>query len=201
MTPKNEGYLVPTVIEKTNQGERAYDIYSRLLKDRIIFLGTPIDDGVANIIVAQLLFLQQDDPEKDINMYINSPGGHITSGYAILDTMKFMKPKIATYCIGQACSMSAILLMAGTKGMRYALPHSRIMIHQPRGGAEGVATDMQIQLEEMMGMKRTLNQFIADSTGQPLSKVEKDVERDYFMSSEMAKEYGIIDEVVGKPKS
>lgn len=193
-------YLVPMVIEKTNQGERSFDIYSRLLKDRIIFLGTAIDDDVANVIVAQLLFLQQDDPEKEISMYINSPGGHITSGYAILDTMRFMKPPVATYCIGQACSMGAILLMAGTKGKRYALPHSRIMIHQPRGGAEGVATDMKIQLEEMLNMKKTLNQFIADSSGQPLSKVEQDAERDYFMSAEAAKEYGLIDQVVGKAR-
>lgn len=194
---RNEGYLVPMVVETSRSGERAYDIYSRLLKDRIIFIGTPIDDTVANLIVAQLLYLQQEDSEKEISMYINSPGGVITSGYAIMDTMKFLKPAIATYCIGQAASMAAILLTCGTKGKRYALPHSRIMIHQPRGGFEGVASDMEIQIKEIMLMKKTLNGIIASTSGQPLSKVEKDVERDYFMSATEAQEYGIVDTVVG----
>lgn len=195
---KKVGYLVPTIIEADGRGERAYDIYSRLLKDRIIFLGDEVNDMTANLIVAQLLFLQSSDPDKEIHFYINSPGGSITSGYAILDTMRIVKPVINTYCVGQACSMGAILLTCGTKGHRFALEHSRIMIHQPRGGFEGVATDMAIQFQEIQGMKDTLNRIISDTTGQSLERVQKDVERDYFMSAQAAKEYGLVDEVLKK---
>ena len=189
-------YLVPMVIETTGRGERAYDIYSRLLKDRVLFIGTPIDDMVANLVVAQLLFLQMEDPEKDIHVYINSPGGSITSGLAIYDTMQFLKCDVATYCIGQAASMGAVLLCAGTKGKRYSLPNSRVMIHQPWGGVQGVEADIRIQAREILNLKERLNRIIAKHTGQDVAKIEKDTDRDYFMSAEEAKSYGIVDEVV-----
>ncbi len=188
--------LVPMVIEQTGRSERAYDIYSRLLKDRVVFIGTPIDDMVANLIVAQLLFLQMEDPEKEIHIYINSPGGSITSGLAIYDTMQFLKPAVSTYCIGQAASMGAVLLAAGTKGKRYALPNSRVMIHQPWGGVQGVATDINIQAREIQNLKDRLNQILGRHTGQAVPKIEKDTDRDYFMSAEEAKAYGLVDEVV-----
>lgn len=188
--------LIPMVIEQTGRGERAYDIYSRLLKDRVIFIGTPIDDNVANLIVAQLLFLQMENPEKDVHLYINSPGGSITSGLAIYDTMQFLKPDVNTYCIGQAASMGAVLLAAGTKGKRYSLPNSRIMIHQPWGGVQGVAADINIQAKEIQHLKERLNRILAKHSGQEVSKIEKDSDRDYFMSAEEAKAYGLVDEVV-----
>ena len=188
--------LIPMVIEQTGRTERAYDIYSRLLKDRVLFIGTPIDDNVANLVVAQLLFLQMEDSEKDIHLYINSPGGHITSGLAIYDTIQFLKPDVCTYCIGQAASMGAVLLAAGTKGKRYALPNSRIMIHQPWGGVQGVATDINIQAKEIQQLKDRLNNILAKHTGKDVAKVEKDSDRDFFMSAEEAKNYGLVDEVV-----
>ncbi len=190
--------LVPIVIEQTPRGERAYDIYSRLLKDRIILLGFPIDDHIANLVVAQLLFLESEDPEKDIYLYINTPGGSVTAGMAIYDTMQYIKPDVVTICVGQAASMGAVLLSAGTKGKRYALPHSRIMIHQPIGGIQGQATDIIIHAEEIKRIKKMLNEILSKHTGQPLEKIEKDVERDYFMSAEEAKEYGIVDRVIEK---
>lgn len=190
--------LVPIVIEQTPRGERAYDIYSRLLQDRIVLLGYPIDDHVANLIVAQLLFLEAQDPEKDIYMYINSPGGSVTAGMAIYDTMQYIKPDVVTICIGQAASMGAVLLAAGAPGKRYALPHSRIMIHQPLGGITGQATDIIIHAEEIKRIKHMLNEILSKHTGQPLERIERDVERDYFMSSEEAKEYGIVDRVIAK---
>lgn len=189
-------YLVPMVIEQTGRGERAYDIYSRLLKDRIVFIGTPIDDVISNLIIAQILFLQMDDPDKDINVYINSPGGSVTAGLAIYDTMQFVKCDIATYCVGQAASMGALLLCAGTKGKRYTLPHARVMIHQPWGGAQGSASDIGIQAREILKMKEELNRILVKHTGQSLEKVEKDTDRDYFMSAKESKEYGIVDEVI-----
>ncbi len=195
MKEKNQT-LVPIVVEQTTRGERAYDIYSRLLKDRIVFIGTPIDDNVANLIIAQILFLQSEDSEKDINVYINTPGGSVTSGLAIYDTMQFVKPDIATYCVGQAASMGALLLAAGTKGKRFALPHARIMIHQPWGGVQGAAEDIHIQAKEILRLRDKINELIARHTNQPLEKVRKDTDRDYFMSAEEAKEYGIIDEVI-----
>lgn len=188
----------PTVIENTGKGERAYDIYSRLLKDRIIFLGSEINDQIANSVVAQLLFLEAEDPEKDITMYINSPGGVITAGMAIYDTMNYIKPDIQTVCIGQAASMGALLLTAGTKGKRYALENSRIMIHQPLGGAKGQATDIAIQAKEILRMKESLSQIMANQTGQTIEKIMDDTERDNFMSAEEAKEYGLIDKVFSK---
>ena len=188
--------LVPMVIEQTGRGERAYDIYSRLLKDRVIFIGTPIDDNVANLVVAQLLFLQMEEPEKDIHIYINSPGGSITSGLAIYDTIQFLKPDVCTYCIGQAASMGAVLLAAGTKGKRYALPNSRVMIHQPWGGVQGVAADINIQAREIQNLKEKLNDILSKHTGQPAAKIEKDTDRDYFMSANEAKNYGLVDDVV-----
>jgi len=188
--------LIPIVIEQTGRTERAYDIYSRLLKDRIIFIGTPIDDHVANTVIAQLLFLQTDDPEKDIHVYINSPGGVVSSGLAIYDTMQYVKPDIATYCLGQAASMGALLLSAGAKSKRFALPHSRIMIHQPMGGFQGQATDIEIHAREILKMKETLNRILADHTSQPYDKIQADTERDFFMSAEEAKEYGIVDDVI-----
>ncbi len=188
--------LIPIVIEQTGRTERAYDIYSRLLKDRIIFIGSPIDDMVANTVIAQLLFLQTEDPEKDIHIYINSPGGVVSSGLAIYDTMQFVKSDIATYCIGQAASMGALLLSAGTKGKRYVLPHSRIMIHQPMGGFHGQATDVEIHAKEILKMKETLNEILSKHTGQPLGKLQIDTERDFFMSAKDAREYGIVDEVI-----
>lgn len=188
--------IVPIVIEQTGRTERVYDIYSRLLKDRIIFIGTEINDQVANVVIAQLLFLQTEDPEKDIHIYINSPGGMVSSGLAIYDTMQYVKPDIATYCIGQASSMASILLAAGTKGKRFALPHSRVMIHQPIGGFYGQATDVEIHAREILKMKDLLNNILSKHTGQPINKIQKDTERDFFMSAEEAKEYGIVDEVI-----
>ncbi|MEK7268515.1 MAG: ATP-dependent Clp endopeptidase proteolytic subunit ClpP [Nitrospirota bacterium] len=190
--------LVPIVIEQTNRGERAYDIYSRLLKDRIIFLGAPIDDVVANLVIAQLLFLEAEDPEKDINLYINSPGGSVTSGLGIYDTMQYVKPPISTICLGQATSMGALLLAAGTKGKRFALPNTRILIHQPMGGFQGQATEIDIHAREILKMRERLNEILAKHTGQPLDKIALDTERDYFMSGEEAKKYGLIDEVIAR---
>ncbi|MFA9559558.1 ATP-dependent Clp endopeptidase proteolytic subunit ClpP [Evansella sp. AB-rgal1] len=190
--------LVPTVIEQTNRGERAYDIYSRLLKDRIIMLGSAIDDNVANSIVAQLLFLAADDPDKDISLYINSPGGSITAGMAIYDTMQFIKPKVQTICIGMAASMGAFLLSAGEPGKRFALPNSEVMIHQPLGGAQGQATDIEIHARRIVEMKKKLNQILSERTGQPIEVIERDTERDNFMTAEAAKNYGLIDEVMEK---
>lgn len=191
--------LIPTVIEKTVGGERAYDIYSRLLKDRIIFLGGPIDDHVANLVIAQLLFLTNEDPKKDIYLYINSPGGVITSGMAIYDTMQFIKPDVATICIGMAASMGAFLLAGGAKGKRFALPNSEIMIHQPSGGAEGQATDIEISAKRILKMRSKLNEIMAKNTGQKISKIELDVERDFFMGADEAVTYGIVDSVITKP--
>ena len=188
--------LIPMVVEQSNRGERAYDIYSRLLKDRIIFLGSAIDDEVANLIVAQMLFLESEDPEKDINFYINSPGGVVTAGMAIYDTIQYIKPDVATVCIGQAASMGALLLTAGTAGKRFALPNARIMIHQPLGGAQGQATDIKIQATEILRMKDVLNEILAKHTGQDIEKVAADTERDFFMSGQQALEYGIVDRVV-----
>jgi ATP-dependent Clp protease, protease subunit len=190
--------LIPMVIEQTGRGERAYDIYSRLLKERIIFLGTEINDDVSNLIIAQLLFLQSEDAEKDISIYINSPGGMVTSGMAIYDTMQFLKCPITTYCVGQAASMGAVLLAAGTKGKRFALPNARIMIHQPLGGSHGQATDIEIQTKEILRMKKRLNEILADHTGKPIKTIEKDTDRDFFMSAEEAVKYGLVDEVVTK---
>ena len=186
---------VPYVIEQTHRGERSYDIYSRLLKDRIVMLGTEIDDDVANVIVAQLLFLESEDPDKDINLYINSPGGSVTAGLAIYDTMQYVKPQVSTICVGQAASMGAVLLLAGAKGKRYALPSSRIMIHQPLGGARGQATDIEIQAREILRMRAKLNELIVKHTGQSIERVEKDTDRDFFMGATEAKAYGILDEV------
>ncbi len=188
--------VIPIVIEQTGRSERAYDIYSRLLKDRIIFLGTAIDDVVANTVVAQILFLQTEDPDKDIHVYVNSPGGIVTAGLAIYDTMQYVKPNIATYCIGQAASMGALLLAAGTKGKRYSLPHARVMLHQPMGGFQGQATDIEIHAKEILKMKDTLNGIISRHTAQPLEKIRTDTDRDFFMSAHEAKEYGIVDEVI-----
>jgi ATP-dependent Clp protease protease subunit len=192
--------IIPIVIEQTGRAERAYDIYSRLLKDRIIFVGTGIDDNIANIVIAQLLFLQTEDPEKDIHLYVNSPGGIVSSGLAIYDTMQYVKPDIATYCIGQAASMGALLLCAGTKGKRFALPNSRIMLHQPMGGFHGQATDVEIHAREILRMKETLNGILSFHTGQSLEKIQADTDRDFFMSGEEAKEYGIVDEVISSIK-
>lgn len=188
--------IIPYVIEQSGRGERVYDIYSRLLKDRIIFLGTPIDDYVANLLIAQLLFLESEDPEKDINIYINSPGGSVTAGLAIYDTMQYIKPDITTLCIGQAASMGAILLAAGTKGKRYSLPHSRIMIHQPMGGSYGQASDIAIQAKEILRMRESLNLILANHTGQPLDKIQADTDRDFFMSGEESRLYGLVDHVM-----
>ena len=194
--------LVPMVVEQSARGERAYDIYSRLLKDRVIFIGTPIDDNVSNLIIAQLLFLQNEDPDKEISIYINSPGGSVTAGLAIYDTMQFVKPAVATYCVGQAASMGALLLCAGAKGKRFALPAARIMIHQPWGGVQGAASDISIQAREILRLRERLNELLVRHTGQPLDKIEKDTDRDYFMSADEAKTYGIVDEVIypGKAK-
>ncbi|MGE5197282.1 MAG: ATP-dependent Clp endopeptidase proteolytic subunit ClpP [Deltaproteobacteria bacterium] len=193
--------LVPMVIEQTSRGyERAYDIYSRLLKDRIVFIGTPIDDNVANLIIAQMLFLQMEDVNKDINVYINSPGGSVTAGLAIYDTMQFVKCNVATYCVGQASSMGAVLLSAGTKGKRFALPNSRIMIHQPWGGIEGAAADISIHAREILKLRDKINQLLSKHTGASLEKIEKDTDRDFFMSSQEAKDYGLIDEVIVQQK-
>jgi len=193
--------LVPIVVEQTARGERAYDIYSRLLKDRIVFIGTPIDDVISNLIIAQLLFLQMEDADRDINVYINTPGGSVTAGLAIYDTMQFVKPAVATYCVGQATSMGALLLSAGTKGKRFALPNSRIMIHQPWGGVQGAAADISIQAREILRLREKINEVLVKHTGQSLDKIQRDSDRDYFMSAEEAKAYGIVDEVIyGKHK-
>ena len=194
-------YYVPMVVENSSRGERAYDIYSRLLKERIIFLGGPIDDSVANVVVAQLLFLESEDPDKDIHLYINSPGGVVTAGLAIYDTMQYIKPDVSTICIGQAASMGSILLTAGAAGKRYALPHARIMIHQPLGGAQGQSTDIQIQAKEILRLREVGNNILARHTGQDPEKINVDTERDNFMSAEEAKAYGLIDEVVTRPKA
>ena len=194
-------YYVPMVVENSSRGERAYDIYSRLLKERIIFLGGPIDDSVANVVVAQMLFLESEDPDKDIHLYINSPGGVVTAGLAIYDTMQYIKPAVSTICIGQAASMGSILLTAGAKGKRYALPHARIMIHQPLGGAQGQSTDIQIQAKEILRLREVGNHILARHTGQDEKKINVDTERDNFMSAEEAKAYGLIDEVVTRPKT
>ncbi len=197
--PAPTAMLVPMVIEQTSRGERSFDIYSRLLKENIIFLGTPIDDQVANLIIAQMLFLASEDPEKDISLYINSPGGSITAGMAILDTMNLIEPNIVTYCVGQAASMAAVLLACGTKGKRYTLPHSRILIHQPSmSGLAGQATEIDIYAREILRMREILNGILADATGQPMEKVARDVERDYIMESEAAVAYGIVDKIIAK---
>jgi len=188
--------LVPMVIEQTNRGERAYDIYSRLLKDRIIFLGMPIDDHIANLMIAQMLFLEADDPEQDIFLYVNSPGGYVTSGLAIYDTMQYIRPDVSTICIGQAASMGSLLLAAGAKGKRYSLPHSRIMIHQPAGGFQGQATDIEIQAREILRIKEALDTIMAKHTGQDLERIKRDTDRDFFMSGEQAKDYGLVDDVI-----
>ena len=192
----NAFYPIPYVIEKTGRGERAYDIYSRLLEDRIVFIGTAIDDHVANAVVAQLLFLETENRTQDINMYINSPGGSVTAGLAIYDAMQHVQCKVATFCIGQAASMGAVLLMAGTKGKRHMLPHSRVMIHQPWGGAGGTAADIRIQADEILKLKHTINEIIAKHSGQPIKKVEKDTDRDRYMDGAQAKEYGLVDEII-----
>ncbi len=188
--------LIPMVIEQSSRGERAYDIYSRLLKDRIIFLGTPINDEIANLLIAQFLFLESDDPEKDINFYINSPGGVVTAGLAVYDTMMYIKPDVTTVCIGQAASMGAVLLASGSKGKRYSLPNSRILIHQPMGGFQGQASDIAIQAKEILRMKETLNHILVEHTGKDLEKIQSDTDRDFFMSGLEAKEYGIVDHVI-----
>ena len=188
--------LIPMVIEQSNRGERAYDIYSRLLKDRIIIMGEQVQDPMANTIIAQMLFLESEDPDKDINLYINSPGGVITAGMAIYDTMEYIKPNIVTICMGQTASMAALILAAGAKGKRYALPHSRVMIHQPLGGMQGQATDIDIHAREILKIRETINQILVEHTGQDIEKIRKDTERDFFMSSEEAKEYGIIDKII-----
>ena len=193
---KMYNYIVPTVIEQTNRGERAFDIYSRLLKDRIVFLGTPIDDTVANLIMAQLLHLESEDADKDINLYINSPGGEITGLFAIYDTMQFIKPEIATYCMGQAASAAAVLLAAGTKGKRHSLPHARILIHQPYSGAGGQASDIEIQAKEITRMRELLERVLDHHTGQTIEKIHKDTDRDFIMNADEAKDYGIVDEVI-----
>ncbi|MBI2568179.1 MAG: ATP-dependent Clp endopeptidase proteolytic subunit ClpP [Candidatus Schekmanbacteria bacterium] len=188
--------LIPMVVEQTNRGERAYDIYSRLLKDGIIFIGTPIDDMVANVVIAQLLFLEAEDPERDVHLYVNSPGGIVTAGLAIYDTMQYIKPDVSTICVGQAASMAALLLCAGTAGKRYALPHSRIMIHQPLGGFQGQATDVEIHAREIIRMREELNEILAKHSGRDLDRIRQDTERDYFMGPAAARDYGILDEVI-----
>ncbi len=195
---KRKMTLIPIVIERDGRGERAYDIYSRLLKERIVFIGTAIDDDVANLVIAQMLFLESEDPDKDIHLYINSPGGIVTSGLAIYDTMQYIRPKVSTICMGQAASIAALLLAAGEKGKRYALPHSRILIHQPMGGFQGQATDVDIQAKEILRLREELNAILAKHTSQSLEKIQKDTERDFYMTGQQAKEYGIIDEVVEK---
>src|SRR5687768_9453100 len=194
--PAPHNFIIPTVIEQTHRGERGWDIFSRLLKDRIIFLGTAVNDDIANIIIAQLLFLESEDPDKDIMLYINSPGGLVTAGMAIYDTMQYVRPDIATFCMGQAASMGAFLLAAGAKGKRYALPHSRILIHQPMGGFRGQATDIDIHAREILRTRDELNRLLAEHTGQPLNKVAYDTERDFFMTAEQVKAYGVIDQVM-----
>ncbi|MCG8402315.1 MAG: ATP-dependent Clp endopeptidase proteolytic subunit ClpP [Firmicutes bacterium] len=193
-------YLVPIVVEQTNRGERSYDIYSRLLKDRIVFIGGTLDDHIANLVIAQLLFLEADDPEKDINIYINSPGGVVTAGMAIYDTMQYVRPDVSTICLGQAASMGAFLLSAGAPGKRFALPYARIMMHQPAGGVQGQATDIDIHAKEILRMREAINKLLAKHTGQPFEKIERDTERDFFMSAEEAREYGIVDKVFVRSK-
>jgi ATP-dependent Clp protease protease subunit len=196
--------LIPIVVERDGRAERAYDIYSRLLKERIIFLGTAIDDDLANLVIAQMLFLESEDPDKDINLYINTPGGIVTAGLAIYDTIQYIRPDVSTICMGQASSMGAVLLAAGTKGKRYALPHSRILLHQPMGGFQGPATDVDIQAREILRMREELNMILVKHTGQPVEKIQRDTDRDFYMTASQAKEYGIIDEVVTerpKPKT
>ena len=190
--------LVPMVVEQSSRGERAYDIYSRLLKDSIVFIGSPIDDDVANLVIAQMLFLEADDPDRDVSVYINSPGGSVTAGLAILDTMRFIKPDISTFCVGQAASMAAVLLSAGTKGKRFALPNSRIIIHQPLGGVQGQAADIDIHAREILRMRETLNGILASMTGQPMERISEDTDRDYIMTADRAKDYGLIDEVIAE---
>lgn len=193
--------FVPIVVEQSNRGERAYDIYSRLLKDRIVFIGGPIDDTMANLVIAQLLFLESEDPDKDIHLYINSPGGSVTAGLAMYDTMQYIKPDVSTICLGMAASMAAILLTAGAKGKRYALPYSRVMIHQPLGGAQGQATDIEIQAREILRLREVANEILSRHTGQPIEKIQVDTERDNFMSSQVACEYGLIDKVITRGES
>lgn len=193
-------YLTPIVIEQTGRGERSYDIWSRLLKDRIIFIGTPIDDYIANLVIAQLLFLQSENRNQDISLYINSPGGYVTSGLAIYDTMQFIQPDVATYCVGQASSIAALLLAAGRKGKRFSLPNSRILLHQPWGGTRGTAKDIKIQAQEMIKIKKKINELLHKHTGQPLEKIERDTDRDFYLGPEEAKEYGIVDEIVTSKK-
>jgi ATP-dependent Clp protease, protease subunit len=195
---EHAGILIPTVIEKSHEGERAFDIYSRLLKDRIVFLGTPINDAVANNIIAQLLFLENENPKKDITLYVHSPGGHVTAGLAIYDTMQYIQPDVCTVCIGIAASMGAVLLAGGAKGKRFSLPNAEVMIHQPLGGTEGQATDIRIHADHIIQTKNRLNKILASHTGQPLKTIEKDTDRDFFMSAEAAKKYGIIDKIVKK---
>ena len=199
-TRSTRSSLVPTVVEQSSRGERAFDIYSRLLKERIVFLGTPIDDAVGNLIMAQLLHLESEDPDKDINLYVNSPGGDITSLFAIYDTMQYIKPDVSTICMGQAASAAAVLVLAGTKGKRYALPHSRILLHQPHGGAQGQAVDIEIQAKEITRYRKLLEELIAEHTGQSLEKVSKDTDRDYILTAEEAVEYGVVDEVITSRK-
>ena len=196
MIPTQALNLVPMVVEQTSRGERAYDIYSRLLKERVIFLVGPVEDHVANVIIAQMLFLEAENPEKDISLYINSPGGVVTAGMAIYDTMQYIKPDVSTICVGQACSMGALLLAAGAKGKRYALPNARVMIHQPSGGSQGQATDIEIQAREILALRQRLNEVLANHTGQPLDVIARDTERDNFKSAEAAREYGLVDEVL-----
>ena len=195
-----KNYLVPVVVEQTSRGERSFDIYSRLLKERIVFLGTPIDDAVGNLIMAQLLHLESEDPDKDINLYVNSPGGDITSLFAIYDTMQYIKPDVSTICMGQAASAAAVLVLAGTPGKRYALPHSRILLHQPHGGAQGQAVDIEIQAKEITRYRKLLEELIAEHTGQTLEKVAKDTDRDYILTADEAVEYGVVDEVITSRK-
>jgi ATP-dependent Clp protease protease subunit len=195
-----KGYLVPIVIEQTNRGERSFDIYSRLLKERIVFLGTPIDDQVGNLVMAQLLHLESEEPDKDINLYINSPGGDITSLFAVYDTMQYIKPDVSTICMGQAASAAAVLLAAGARGKRYALPHARVLIHQPHGGAQGQAVDIEIQAKEILRYRKLLDEILAEHTGQPIEKISRDTDRDFIMTAEQAKEYGAIDEVISSRK-
>ena len=199
--PSPSSYLVPTVIEQTNRGERAFDIYSRLLQERIIFLGTPVTDEIANLIMAQLLHLESEDPDKDIALYINSPGGSITALFAIFDTMEYIKPDITTICMGQAASAAAVLLAAGTPGKRFALPRSRVLLHQPSGGAEGQAGDIEIQAREILRLKEQLNQVLADKTGQDIERIERDTDRDFILTADEAKDYGLIDQVIESRKA
>jgi ATP-dependent Clp protease, protease subunit len=194
-----KSYMVPMVVESSNRGERAFDIYSRLLKDRIVFIGTPIDDEVANLVIAQLLFLQSEDPDKEVSVYVNSPGGHVNAGLAIYDTMQFIKPIVSTICIGMAYSMGAVLLAGGSAGHRYALPHANILIHQPWGGAQGQATDIQIHAKEILRERELLNGILARHSGQPMDRVSQDTERDYYMTPQQAKDYGLIDDIIAAP--